>query len=375
MNLIPTRPSPFAKVLVLMALVFITLSCHKKTSQLGTEGAVVARATPSKTNAPNTEATAAKENAAVDATPTVASTTRPHDRHGRTSNQQSISYGAERASETVAAARERVAATDPHELVAQATELLKRARRADVPRYQFYGYVSHSRSGVVAPDYSRTSDYRAAAATAQNAIDLLKSQPVPTELAEKQKYSRTLVAALSVRAQALGLLAAQDRVEAGNAEVAYREYVAAESDEAKRTRAEYDLAALFYKLEEFEKAKVAYEQLLARNEDDRRALAALAQIHEKLAAAEKAAGDTTKAEADLASAKDYTQRLRDVNSPSRTNDREASSTTASSTEDRKVNADKRVNVDERVIVRDRAKVPRKEASAPPNAKKQSAIRP
>lgn len=342
MSLIPTRPSPLATVLLLVALLSLTLSCHRETSQLGTEGAAVAHATPTPSD-PNTPA-AAKGNA-TDAPQTVASSSGPSDKNDRDKGQQSVSAEAKRASEIVAAAREDVVAPDASELIAQATEELNEARRAVTANYRTYDYVVRDRSSAVTQSNSVTANYRAAADTAQNVVDLLKSQAVPTAPAAKQKYSETLLAALSLRATALGLLAAQDHAEAGRAEIAYNEYFAAESDETKKARAEYELASLFYQLDEFQRAKSAYERLLARNAYDRRVLQALARTHERLAAAETASGDTAKAEADLASAKEYSARLR-VNTASKADEGEASSTTTASSDDATVDRGDRVRANE-----------------------------
>jgi tetratricopeptide (TPR) repeat protein len=157
-----------------------------------------------------------------------------------------------------------------------------------------------------------------AAETAEEAIKLLKADPAPTETAAKEKYTSTLLAGLSIRAEALSLVAVYlDRTQAGAAETAYREYLAIESDSAKKMSAEHKLATMFHQLKELEKAKSVYENLLARNPNDTRALAAMVSIYRDIAAAQNMAGQNAEAETSNKLAKSYSDRLSDLNSPAK----------------------------------------------------------
>jgi hypothetical protein len=165
---------------------------------------------------------------------------------------------------------------------------------------------------------TRAAECRIAADIAEKGIKLLKAEPVPTESAAKDEYTSTLLTGLSVRAEALGLVAANvDRSQVGAAEMAYREYLAAESSSAKKASAQHKLAAMYTQLKELEKAKGVYENLLALNPTDRRALTAMVSIYQDIAAAQNVAGQNADAEISNKLAKSYSDRLSDLNVPSK----------------------------------------------------------
>jgi tetratricopeptide (TPR) repeat protein len=373
MNLIPTKPSPHARVLILLAIVSMTSNCHHPQSQLGSEGAAVAHVDAGNSNAAKHEPEAAQS--AVGISAPQAASSRPQAKHERTRTQQSFAIRDADSATTVAVLEEYASAlklrptalsadvseapsgpTEPAELIARASELIIAGNR---PR----GTSISALSGAVPFSVSstlRTVYYRSAAEIAQRAVELLKQQQVPTQPAAKEKYSATLLAAMSVRAEALGLLAAQDRLQGKEAETAYREYLATEPDDAKRASAEYKLAAMLYQLEELEKAKQAYELLLARNEDDARALAALVQIHRRIAATQQTAGDNAEAKANLRLAQDYSDRLRDSRSPNSPDVRAKSGSEGVKGR----NVDERVNADRKRANAEPAERKKRQAAKP-----------
>ena len=117
------------------------------------------------------------------------------------------------------------------------------------------------------------SDFRAAADTTAKAVALIKSQPVPAEPTEQARYNTNKLATLSTRAETMRLFvtkADQTQVEAGQA--AFEEYIAAETDAAKKAKAQHDLAQMLFDANAFDKALSAYQKILAENPDDLDAL-------------------------------------------------------------------------------------------------------
>ena len=117
------------------------------------------------------------------------------------------------------------------------------------------------------------NDFRTAADTTAKAIALIKAQPVPTEPTEQARYNTNKLATLNTRAETMRLFvtkADQTQVEAGQA--AFEEYIAAETDAAKKAKAEHDLAQMLFDANAFDKALAAYQKILAENPDDLDAL-------------------------------------------------------------------------------------------------------
>ena len=117
------------------------------------------------------------------------------------------------------------------------------------------------------------SDFRAAADTTAKAVTLIKAQPVPAEPTEQARYNTNKLATLSTRAETMRLFvtkADQTQVEAGQA--AFEEYIAAETDAAKKAKAQHDLAQMLFDANAFDKALSAYQKILAENPDDLDAL-------------------------------------------------------------------------------------------------------
>src|SRR5712691_771992 len=117
------------------------------------------------------------------------------------------------------------------------------------------------------------SDFRAASDTTAKAIALIKAQPVPTEPTEQARYNTNKLATLSTRAETMRLFvtkADQTQVAAGQA--AFAEYIAAETDAAKKAKAQHDLAQMLFDANAFDKALAEYQKILGDNPDDLDAL-------------------------------------------------------------------------------------------------------
>lgn len=328
MHFTVTGSSPHARVLVLASLCLI-LSCHKSPpEQLGDKGAGVAKVETGNSNSNQSTQEEAAANAPLPASPPKSASPRPSaTRNPRATEPQVYAKRLEPVPDAqvrrpasappwdrdLASELDRLAyvgdraivrrlssasSSDPVALIGQASQLI---RMSPMP--------AASKADVSDSD-SRAMNYQLAVTLAQKGIELLKQQPEPSETAAKEKYTSTLLRGLSVKAEALGLLAAKvDRAQVSSAETAYREYLAAETDDDKRVSAEHKLASMLYQVRELDKAKTAYESLLARDANDREALLALARIHRQIAEAQKAAGKDTEAAASSQRATSYSERF------------------------------------------------------------------
>jgi tetratricopeptide (TPR) repeat protein len=96
------------------------------------------------------------------------------------------------------------------------------------------------------------------------------------------------------------------------AEMAYKEYLAVESDPVKVSVAESNLAALLYRSGQWEKARVAYQRVLNRNPRNTEALARLTGIMRAIAKNQESAGELTEAKKSTEAADAYSERLQEV---------------------------------------------------------------
>ncbi len=118
------------------------------------------------------------------------------------------------------------------------------------------------------------SDFREAAQSTQKAIELMnKEAPPATDPAAQARFNANKLASLATRAETMRLFVTkvdQSQVDAGL--TAYREYLAVETDAAKKDRAEHEAAQMLFDAGAFEKALDEYKRILERNPDDPDAL-------------------------------------------------------------------------------------------------------
>jgi tetratricopeptide (TPR) repeat protein len=126
------------------------------------------------------------------------------------------------------------------------------------------------------------ADFTAAAESANKAVELLNKQPAPTDPNEQKQQQTNKYFALQSRAEAMRLFAMKvDQTKAGEAATAYQEYEAAETDPAKKTKAEKDYAELLFQTAGdqagYEKAIAEFQKILAKTPDDPDALLRVGQ--------------------------------------------------------------------------------------------------
>jgi tetratricopeptide (TPR) repeat protein len=111
-------------------------------------------------------------------------------------------------------------------------------------------------------------DFKAAAETAGKAVTLLKAQPAPTDAADVTRYNANKYAAMLTHAEAMRLYVSKGdptQVDAGLA--AFKDYIAIETDPAKKAKAQIDMAQMLLDAGAADKALVEYQAILSSQPD------------------------------------------------------------------------------------------------------------
>jgi len=170
--------------------------------------------------------------------------------------------------------------------------------------------VSKDEAAKTAGVESAKADFKAAAEAANKAYDILKKETPSADPVEQKRQISNKYAALSVRAEAMRLFVTKTdptQVDAGIA--AYQDYIAAETDPAKKARAQLDLAQMLFDANAYDKAKIEYEKILAEKPDDPDALANMGLILFNFGAAKEQEGKKDEAKALYQQAANYLGRF------------------------------------------------------------------
>jgi len=156
------------------------------------------------------------------------------------------------------------------------------------------------------------ADFKASADAANQAVELLKKLTTPTDPNALKQFEANRYFALIARAESMRLFTTKvDSTKADAAVTAYQEYIAAEPDAAKKSKAEYDLAQMLFDAGSYDKAKVEYEKILAAKPDDAEALSNMGLILFNLGAAKEGEGKKDEAKAMYQQAANYLQQFVD----------------------------------------------------------------
>ena len=112
-------------------------------------------------------------------------------------------------------------------------------------------------------------DFRQAADSASKAVELLKKEPAAADPAAQVKQNANKYVAFLTRAEAMRLFVT--KVDPGQADAglaAFEDYIAVETDPAKKTRARLDAAEMLRDAGQSDKSLAEYQKVLAANPDD-----------------------------------------------------------------------------------------------------------
>jgi tetratricopeptide (TPR) repeat protein len=116
-------------------------------------------------------------------------------------------------------------------------------------------------------------DWTDASQSGSKAVAMLKAAPTPEDAAAANNAKINLYFALVARAEAMRLFVTKvDQTKADDGVKAFEEYIAAETDPVKKSKAEHDLAQMLFDSNAFDRALVAYQKILETNPDDLDAL-------------------------------------------------------------------------------------------------------
>lgn len=111
-------------------------------------------------------------------------------------------------------------------------------------------------------------DFKAAAEASAKAVTLIKALPVPTEAAELQRYNGNKYAAMITQAESMRLYVSKgDPSQADAGLAAYKDYIAIETDPAKKAKAQIDMAQMLLDAGAADKALVEFQGILATTPD------------------------------------------------------------------------------------------------------------
>ncbi|MCU1268414.1 MAG: repeat-containing protein [Acidobacteria bacterium] len=155
-------------------------------------------------------------------------------------------------------------------------------------------------------------DWKDAAEVSTKAVEGYKSQSAPTDPADLANFNLGKLFALMVRFAALSKVVTKvdpTQLDAGVA--AYDEYAAVETDAARKALNERDLAKMLFDANAYDKAKPAYQKILAQTPDDADALQNMGLTLYNLGFVKEGEGKKDEAKANYQEAANYLQQFVD----------------------------------------------------------------
>src|SRR5829696_4700993 len=123
-------------------------------------------------------------------------------------------------------------------------------------------------AGKTAMLQSAKDDFKAAAETSSKAVTLIKAQTAPTDPAEVQRYTANKYAAMLTNAESMRLYVSKaDGTKADAGLAAFKEYLAVETDPAKKAKAQVDMAQMLFDSGAADKALVEFQAILSTQPD------------------------------------------------------------------------------------------------------------
>ena len=111
-------------------------------------------------------------------------------------------------------------------------------------------------------------DFKAAADAANKAVTLIKAQPAPTDPNDVARYNANKYAAMLTNAESMRLFVSKaDGSQADAGLAAFKDYLAVETDPAKKSKAQLDMAQMLLDAGAADKALAEFKNILATTPD------------------------------------------------------------------------------------------------------------
>ncbi len=124
-------------------------------------------------------------------------------------------------------------------------------------------------AGKAAGLQSAREDFKASAEASGKAVTLIKAQPAPTDPSDTQRYTANKYAAMVTHAESMRLYVTKggggEQAEAGI--TAFKDYIAVETDPAKKAKAQIDMAQMLLDAGSADKALTEFKAILATTPD------------------------------------------------------------------------------------------------------------
>jgi len=124
-------------------------------------------------------------------------------------------------------------------------------------------------AGKTAALQGAKDDFKAAAEASGKAATMLKAQAAPTDPADVQRYNANKYAAFLTYAESMRLFVTKaDQTQADAGLTAYKDYISVETDPAKKTKAQVDMAQMLLDAGASDKALTEFKAILATTPDN-----------------------------------------------------------------------------------------------------------
>jgi tetratricopeptide (TPR) repeat protein len=159
---------------------------------------------------------------------------------------------------------------------------------------------------------SAKKDWTAANETGAKAVAMQKAIVAAADQASAPAAKNNLYFALVARSKVAQFYVVKvDPTKADEGVVIFEEYIAAEPDAAKKSTAQHNMAQMLFDANDYEKAKPAYEKILAQTPDDAESLKNMGLILYNLGFIKEAEGKKDEAKASYQMAANYLQQFVD----------------------------------------------------------------
>jgi carboxypeptidase family protein len=123
-------------------------------------------------------------------------------------------------------------------------------------------------AGKAAALQGAKDDFKAAAEASGKAATMIKAQAAPTDAAEVQRYNANKYAAFLTYAESMRLYVTKgDQSQADAGLTAYKDYISVETDPAKKSKAQLDMAQMLLDAGAADKALAEFKSILATTPD------------------------------------------------------------------------------------------------------------